>query len=152
MQENQETCYPDIEKLKTKESKIKRLKQWQDKDKKELYYLSLLDNQVCGFFGRSGGWIGIKEIGILQNKIDEIESLLDEVMDNINFEDQEAYIQDCLEYVDNDLIKALNWIIEEIKSFNKGLCFKNEIEYRIESTLEENPFIEDVETVNYAIN
>ena len=151
IKKEQDVCYPDIEKLKTKEAKIKELEKWKAKDTKELYYLSLLDNELSGFFGRSGGWLGIKEASILQNKINEIENILDLFKDDTG-EDRKAYIEDCLYYVDIPLINALNWIIEEIKSFNKGLCFKNEIEYRIESTLEENPFKEDVETVNYAIN
>lgn len=150
--------HPYIEKLKTKEAKIKELEKWKARDIKELNYLSLLDNKVSGFFGRSGGWLGIKGIEILQNKIDEIESILyhtqniDGSFVSEDKEEIEGYIEDCLYYVDIPLINALNWIIEEIKDFNKGLNFKDEIKYKIEDMLEENPFIEDVETINYAIN
>ena len=158
VQEGQKIGYPDIEKLKTKFAKIKRLKQWQEKDQKELYYLSILDYEVCGFFGRSGGWLGIKEVNILQDKIDEIENILaSELNENNQFvsEDQgeiEGYIEDCLHYVNMDLINALNWIIEEIKTFNNGLNFEDEIKFRIDETLEDNPFIEDVSSLYYAIN
>ena len=158
IKEGQKTCYPDIEKLKTKEAKIKQIEKWKTKDTKELKYLLTLDNEVCGFFGRSSGWLGIKEVSVLQNKIDEIKYILSNSLNENNqfvSEDQEeieGYIEDCLHFVDMPLINALNWIIKEITSFNKGLDFKNEIKYRIENMLEENPFMEDVETVNYAIN
>jgi len=50
------------------------------------------------------------------------------------------------------LIKALYWIIEEINIFNKGLNFEEEIKFRIDEKLEDNPFIEDVSSMYYSIN
>lgn len=158
IKKNEKSIYPHIANIEKVEEKIKELEKWKAKDIKELKYLSILDNKLSGFFGRSGGWLGIKEANILQNKIDEIEYILSNSLNENNqfvSEDQEeieGYIEDCLYYVDIDLINGLNWIIEEIKSFNKGLNFKDEIEFRIEEKLEDNPFMEDVETVNYAIN
>ena len=133
---NEKINYPHIDNIGKKADKIKELEKWKAKDIKELKYLSILDNKLSGFFGRSGGWLGIKEANILQNRIDEIENNLDYFKDSDNKEDREGYIEDCLYYVDNGLIEALYWIIEEINIFNKGLNFKDEIKYRIDNMLE----------------
>ena len=158
IKQNEKSIYPHIANIEKTENKIKEIEKWKKRDIKELNYLSILDNELEGFFGRSSGWLGIKKAEILQDKIDEIEYILSKCLNadnNIIINDQDemdGYIEDCLYHADHELIKALNWIIKEIDIFNKGLDFKNEIDFRIDEVLNDNPFIEDVSSMYYAIN
>lgn len=96
-----------------------------DEVKKHMAYLS---DDYIGFYGRSGGWFGVDS-----KLLDELEEVL------LDLEDYT--LDEVHRYHDIDglfaHVEAVKWVLDEADKFNRGLTFKDELEYRVEEYADE---------------
>lgn len=132
----------EIEKKKDNIKEVNSLKKWKKKDNIAIKHIDVLNQYggLEGFFGRMGGWYAILDVDVLQNLINEIDGTNE-------WEDKVMFYNDL-----KDLYNACEWVKERISGMVGGLNFEEEVKFRIEEELETQGFIEDSDTVNYAIN
>jgi len=137
------TDYPAIDKLKTNEEEIYKLKEWMKKDIKQKNYLDSLYVDEAGFYSRSGGWFGIEYTDHLENEISDINNVIDEFKDDDNWEGMVdgniEYLQEMAEELKVH-IDAIEWVLNWVKNYNENLSFQDEVKYRIEEALNEFRF------------
>jgi len=146
LKKGEKSSYLYINNKRTLENKIKAIEKWNREHRKQEYYLSQLDIEKIGFFGRSGGWLAFYRYEDLNNKID-----------NCLYEVEYKNKEDSIYYLDKitDIYNACKWLMNEAKEMHEGIpeSWKAELsDYYLPDLLEENGFISDDQKIEEKLN
>lgn len=149
IKQDRKTPYEEVNKLRTKEKKIALVEKYREDNNEIKQHIDYLSNFECAFCGNNGGYFGIAPPN---NVYDLLDTLSFEYNDYVNFIEEvpsieisqidNGYIHNAIEKIDyaieeiNNVISAVEWFLNWIDDFNKGLDFKEEIIFRIEEYLE----------------
>jgi hypothetical protein len=92
-------------------------------DEKVKKYIPFIDKKSMGLYGRSGGWFGVTS-----DVEDNLEALLMDIEDMklkelYKYHDIDSYFQK---------VEAIKWVLNEADKYNKGLKWKDELEFKVE--------------------
>jgi len=122
------TGYSHLDKIKTKENKLKKLEKWIKNDKRFLMAFNLIEEK--GFAGRMGGHFVFNLKSPIIPQLDDLESEIEN--SNISIKEANYRFEEIKE--DYDLAMML---CKEIGKMNKDMKFEDELIFRIDEKLDE---------------
>jgi hypothetical protein len=132
----EKTSYPYIDSKRSVKTKLETIDKWDREDRRQANYLSLIDTEEIGFFGRSGGWLVICKKSFLD--VDHLEYSLDHIAEKISYDTKEDVLYEFNSLADR--YNAVKWLFDEATMRHKEIPegWKDELEFRLTEYLEDN--------------